>query len=413
MYVSLRSTPQGAAAAALPGTWRSAIGRTVVLLGFVSLFTDISSEMVVAVLPLYLTVQLGLAPLAFGVTDGTYQGASALVGILGGVLADRRSRHKEVAVFGYGLSAICKLGLVAAGSAWGALSAVLAVDRLGKGVRTGPRDALISLSAEPRALGRAFGVHRALDTTGALLGPLLAFVLLARRPDGYQGIFLTSFGFAAIGVGILVLFVQGRSGGPAAAEQPRISAAAAAGLLRARAFRNVTIAGAALGLFTISDAFVYLLIQRDTSMDVRWFPLLFLGTALAYLLLAVPFGAISDRIGRERVFLAGYGALLATYAVLLFVPLGALTVLLCLSLLGSYYAATDGVLMALASVHVPEPLRTTGPSIVSTATGLTRFAASIGFGLLWMLVGPHGSALAYAVGLVVAVASATVLLFRR
>jgi MFS family permease len=417
VYVSLRNSPPVAGGAvALPAQRRrSGVGRTVVLLGLVSLFTDISQEMVVAVLPLYLTLQLGLGPLAFGLMDGVYQGATALVRILGGLLADRGGRHKEVAAFGYGLSAVCKLGLVAAGGVLGAVTAVLVADRLGKGVRTAPRDALISLSTEPASLGRAFGVHRALDTTGALLGPLVAFALLARRPGAYDGIFVTSFAVALVGLGILVLFVQGRGAGGGRVEQPvaRVSPRAAASLLADRQLRGITLAGGVLGLFTVSDAFVYLLIQRQTSMEVRWFPLLFLGTAVSYLLLAIPLGALADRLGRDRVFLAGYLPLVTTYAVLLFVPLSAPVVVLCLALLGAYYASTDGVLMALASARVPERLRTTGLALVTSATATTRFAASLAFGALWVAFGPHGSMLVFLAGLGVAIVAAALLLGRR
>ena len=193
-----------------PSRRRIAVSRTVILLGLVSLFTDLSQEMVTAVLPLYLTYQVRLSPLQFGFIDGMYQGATALVRLLGGLLADRKERHKEVAAAGYGASALCKLGLVAVGGAWLGTTAVLLVDRLGKGIRTAPRDALISLDSERAGLGRSFGVHRALDTVGAMLGPLAAFVLLAQLPGQYNTVFLVSFSIALIGLGILVLFVENR-----------------------------------------------------------------------------------------------------------------------------------------------------------------------------------------------------------
>ena len=157
------------------------VSANVVALGMVSLVTDVSSEMVTAVLPLYLVLGLGLNPLQFGLLDGLYAGATALVRVLGGHLADRWRRLKAVAGFGYGLSAVCKLGLVAAGSSVAAIGVVLAADRTGKGLRTGPRDALISLSSEPGTLGRSFGVHRALDTVGAFLGPLVAMAVGSTR----------------------------------------------------------------------------------------------------------------------------------------------------------------------------------------------------------------------------------------
>ncbi|MGE0028688.1 MAG: MFS transporter [Thermoleophilia bacterium] len=167
------------------------------MLGITSLLTDVSSEMVATILPLYLVFTLGFTPLQFGVVDGYQRGASALVSLGGGLVADRRRRHKEVATAGYGLSAVCKLGYVAAGTSFAALGAVVFVDRIGKGIRTAPRDALISLSSRREGLGLAFGVHRALDTTGAMLGPLAAFALLAISPEGYDAIFIVSFLVAA------------------------------------------------------------------------------------------------------------------------------------------------------------------------------------------------------------------------
>src|SRR4051794_14392178 len=140
----------------------TAIPRTVVLLGLTSLFTDISSEMVVAVLPIYLVAIGGVSPLAFGVIDGIYNRATALVGLAAGFLGDRWRRHKELAVVGYGISAVCKLLLLVVGTAVSAIGAVVLLDRAGKGVRTAPRDAMISLATPPGRLGVAFGVHRAM-----------------------------------------------------------------------------------------------------------------------------------------------------------------------------------------------------------------------------------------------------------
>lgn len=153
---------------------RPRVSRTVLLLGYTSMFTDISAEMVSTILPLYLVFSLNMSPLAFGVIDGLYLGAAALVRIFGGFLADRTRRHKEVAVAGYALSAVSRFGLLIVGNVWTLLAGVVLIDRLGKGIRTAPRDALISLSSEQKELATAFGVHRALDTAGAMIGPLIA-----------------------------------------------------------------------------------------------------------------------------------------------------------------------------------------------------------------------------------------------
>jgi MFS family permease len=409
-----------AAPAARFGRRRLAVSRTVILLGLVSLFTDLSQEMVTAVLPLYLTYQVRLSPLQFGFIDGMYQGATALVRLLGGLVADRKERHKEVAATGYGASALCKLALVAVGGAWLGTTAVLLVDRLGKGIRTAPRDALISLDSERAGLGRSFGVHRALDTVGAMLGPLAAFVLLAQLPGQYNTVFLVSFSIALIGLGILVLFVENRRDRQtdAVADEPaapkeHVTFRAALGLFRITRFRVIALVGSGLGLLTISDAFLYLVIQRQTHLDVKWFPLLFLGTALAYLGFAVPIGRIADRVGRGRVFLAGHVALLGVYLVLRFADLGTGAVLCTLLLFGLYYASTDGVLMALASPTIPERLRTSGFALITTGTATTRFMSSVAFGAIWVAWGSQVAMLVFLVGLAFMVPAAALSLRRH
>ncbi|MFV8182705.1 MFS transporter, partial [Streptomyces sp. AF1B] len=216
MYLTDRSAP---AQAGTDQGRRRGPGRkvapVVLVLGTVSLITDISSEMVTAVLPLYLVTTLGFSPLGFGTLDGVYNGVSALVQLTGGHLADRIRNHKLLAGLGYGLSALCKPLLLLASSV-GALGTVLALDRTGKGLRTAPRDAMISLSTPAGKQGRAFGVHRAMDTTGAMLGPLAAFLILRTAVDGYDAVFGVSACVAVLGVLVLVLFVPGRERGASA-----------------------------------------------------------------------------------------------------------------------------------------------------------------------------------------------------
>jgi sugar phosphate permease len=186
------------------------VPRTVLALGLTSLFTDVSAEMVSTILPLYFIVYLGLSPIEFGLVDGLYQGAGALVRVASGFAADRMRRAKEVAFIGYAISALCKLGLLAAGGS-AAMTAVVIADRTGKGMRTAPRDALISLGVPREQLATTFGVHRALDSFGAMLGPLIAFGLLTLVPGAFDAVFVVSFCFALIGLGVLGLFVeQGR-----------------------------------------------------------------------------------------------------------------------------------------------------------------------------------------------------------
>ncbi|MEV6010254.1 MFS transporter [Streptomyces sp. NPDC051976] len=421
MYVSeSRGSTPAATAPTVRGPFpgrSSAVTTTVFALGAVSLITDVSSEMVTAVLPLYLVTGLGLSPLGFGLLDGVYNGFSALVRLVGGHLADRGARHKRVAAFGYALSALCKPLLLAVHTL-PLIGAVLAADRTGKGLRTAPRDALISLSSTPATRGRAFGVHRAMDTTGALLGPLVAFLILRQAAEGYDAVFTVSFCVAALGVVVLLLFVPSRPPGAAVrsstasaasaasaaspAERPSLRAAVA--LLGRRELRALTLCAMALGLATVSDSFVYLLLQRRLGVPDRWFALLPLGTAAAFLLLAVPLGRWADRVGRWRVFVGGHLALLLAYGLLLsHLRVGVLPYAV-LTLHGAFYAATDGVLMAAAAGSVPAALRSSGLALVQTGQAAARFVCSLAFGAAWTAWGDRSALAGAALALTLSVA---------
>ncbi|MEU8778132.1 MFS transporter [Streptomyces sp. NPDC048606] len=394
---------------------RRRVPATVIALGTVSLVTDVSSEMVTAVLPLYLVLGLGLSPLQFGFLDGMFNAATALVRLLGGRLADRGGRHRRVAAAGYLLSALSRLGLLLAAGSTTGIAASLAADRLGKGVRTAPRDALIALSVPPRDLGRAFGVHRAMDTTGALLGPLAAFAVLWATADAYDAVFAVSFCTGLLGVLLLLLYVPRSAPVPPAA--PAVAPAPSAppvrprhtaprqGALRDPAFRRILYAASLLGAATIGDSFLYLLVQRGLDLPPTLFPLLPLGAAAGYLLLAVPAGRIADRFGRRLPFLAGHLALLGAYAVLL-LPVAWPTVILVLALLGVFYAATDGVLMALASPVLPAHRRAGGLAVLQTGQVLARLLGAAGFGAAWTYWGQGPALAAAALALAAALAAA-------
>jgi MFS family permease len=389
---------------------RRAIGSTVILLGLTSLFTDISAEMVSAILPIFLVTELHLSMLSIGFIDGLYQGVTALVRLVGGFAADRWRRPKAVASAGYALSAICKLALLPVNSLAG-IGAVVAVDRTGKGLRTAPRDALIAASSRPDAYGRAFGVHRALDTFGAMLGPLVAFALLAANAVAYDPVFVTSFCFALIGLAIILLFVPEHQVAVMAGRAVTIRTSL--GLLSDGAFARLVVAAALLGLLTVSDGLMYLtLLERDQVVAVV-FPLLFFGTSAVYMLLAVPMGWLADRMGRRVVFLGGHLALLGCYAAVTGPVTGLVAVAACLALLGAYYAATDGVLAAAAAALLPEHLRSTGLATLQTLVALTRFGSSVAFGALWTVWGVESAYPLVAAGLIVALPIAAFLLKDR
>jgi MFS family permease len=389
------------------------VSRTVILLGLVSMLTDISSEMVNTILPIYLVFTLGMTPLQFGVIDGIQQGAAALVRVVSGFTADRLGRYKEVAVFGYGLSAFCRIGFLLVGRSWTLIGTVVFLDRTGKGIRTAPRDALISLSTPKEELGTAFGVHRALDTAGAMIGPLLAFGLLVLAPHNFQPIFVVSFCFGLVGLGILVLFVENR---PERVEEPKpepINVKAVGKLLALPGFSAVLAAGGLLAVATMSDGFIYLGLQHKLGFAGRDLPLLYVATSLFYMLLAVPMGKLADRVGRGCVFVGGYALLLVVYAALLLPPLGALGTILVLLSFGAYYAATDGVLMALSSALLPAGVRATALSVVVTVTNLGRLLASVAFGAAWTLLGLQTAVIIFAISLGLAAIGAAFILTRR
>lgn len=383
------------------------VGSTVFLLGMTSLLTDISSEMVSTTLPLYLLVTLRFSPFQVGVMDGIYQGAAVLVKVISGLMADRWRRPKEVAAVGYGLSAICKLGFLIAGSSWTAISGVILLDRIGKGIRTAPRDAMIAASSQPEQLATAFGVHRAMDTAGAMIGPLLAVAILSVAAQAYDAIFVVSLCVALIGLAVIVLFVNnptdkavGRSEDSSSAGQAAVSLRSMSALLWQAEFRTLIIVGSALALVTVSDSLLYLALQQRMTIPNGLFPLLYVVTALIFMIFAIPAGRLADRIGHKPVFILGYGLLAGVYSILLLPQMNYLLAVLMLILLGSYYAATDGVLMALASRMLPTHLRTTGLALLTTGTGLARLLASILYGTVWSWFGAERALMVFIGGLV-------------
>ena len=413
------------------------VRRNVWALGFTSLFTDVSSEMVGTVLPVYLVLYLGLTPFQFGIVDGLYHGVTALLRLASGAAVDRTGRSKEIAVAGYGASALSRLALLAAGASWPLIAGVVALDRAAKGARAVPRDVLISLSSRPDGLATAFGVHRALDSAGAMLGPLVALGILAALPNAFDVVFVTSFSVAVVGLGVLLLFVtnaerprlpapapaafaplaagrrNGPSGGRVAGPVPPSALGAtralAADILLVPGLLRLTAAATLLGVATVSDGFLYLLLQREAGFSPGLFPLLYVGTSGCYLLLAVPAGRLADRIGRERAFLAGYGLLAAACAATMQPGIGLPGVAGCLFLLGAYYALTDGVLMAFASGRLAPERRGSGLALLTTAASLARLLASVLFGVLWMRFGAAPALSAFLIALVAALAAAALL----
>ena len=382
-------------------------GRNVWILGLTSLLTDASSEMVAAILPLYALYFLHTSPAMFGVVDGLQQGGASIVKLAAGWLTDRSQKHKTVAASGYLASALSKLGLLVAAGGASALTLLVVLDRLGKGIRTAPRDAIISLSVPRGAMASAFGIHRALDTTGAMIGPLLAFLVLRWIADGYDVVFVISLALALVGVAALVLFVDTDAMREVVAEPP----APGERWWSAR-FVSIAVLAGILGLATISDAFIYLSLQRKLGFDASYLPLLFVATPAVYLTLAIPLGRVADRIGRAWVILGGYAALLLLYVILSSAGSSLATIVISVFLLGTFYAMTDGVFAALASSELPAERRATGLAIVSTSNDVGRLVSSIFFGWIWSRSTPAAAAGYFIPLLLVALLTAILVVWR-
>ncbi|GGK98225.1 MFS transporter [Salinibacterium xinjiangense] len=425
MYISLTNRPGGSEGTPKGPKAANRVSSVVISLGVVSMLTDISSESVAAILPLYVTGVLGLSTVAYGILDGLYQGVSAIVRIGGGWVADLGDQPKWVAFFGYGLSAIARIGLLFA-SGFGALTAVLTADRLGKGIRTAPRDSLITAASQPQNLAASFGMHRALDNTGAAIGPLLAFIILSIIPNGFSTVFMVSVTFALVGVAVLGIIVPNRRSNTRARSteditetediaETTVEPRAARRRNRWRELNNpglkrLLIVAGILGLLTIGDGFIYLVLQSRSSFAAQFFPLLYVGTNVAFLAFAVPIGRLADRFGRARTFVLGHGLLLAAYVSATLPITGAAITIVCLILLGAYYAATDGILSVLATQFTTSETRATAIAAAQTVVAIARFISAAGFGILWFAIGREWSMTVVSIGIAIAIPIVAVIL---
>ncbi len=401
----------------------SGVTRNVVALGMVSLLTDISSELLVFLIPLFLANVLAATPTVVGVVEGITESASAFLKLGSGWLSDRLGRRKTLVVTGYATSTIAKAVYLVA-SAWPLVLLARLGDRVGKGIRTAPRDALIANSTSPEARGRAFGLHRAMDTAGATLGVAIAALVvnvmqgdaLRLAGDTWRAVVLIALVPAAVAVVALVVGVHdvpgirgpraGRAGLPAAATEtarPKIPPLPAgpslpAGPLAASGpgdppVRELPAAFwwyvAATALFTLgnsSDAFLALRSQ-DLGVAVRDLLLVLVAFNLVGALIAWPLGALSDRVGRRGLIAFGWGIYGLSYLGFAIAGRGAPVALLWI-VYGAYYGINEAVGKALVADVVAPRLRATGYGIVNAVTGLALLPASIIAGLLWDRVAP-------------------------
>jgi MFS family permease len=370
-----RATP--APRRGLPG-----ITRNVVALGVVSFFTDVSSEMIVPVLPLFITATLGASVASLGMIEGVAESTASLLRILSGWLSDRIGRRKPFLVFGYGLSTVAKATLTIA-AAWPAVLFLRFSDRVGKGLRNPPRDALIADSVERRHLGQAFGFHRALDTLGAAIGPLVAFLMLGAFPGQFRRIFLISAIPAALSIVVILLFVRA----PRAAD-PAARRGLSLGLRGFRpAFHRFLAVAGLFSLANSSTAFLLLLANR-AGFTAQQVTLIYLAYNLVYALLSWPVGILSDRVGRRPMLLGAYLLFAALYGMLAWRATPAFAIAGFL-LLGVHSALLEGSQRSLVGDLVPDDRRGTAFGLYYTVVGAALLPASWIAGVLWERFGPR------------------------
>lgn len=357
--------------------------RNIIILGLTSLFTDIASEMVYPLIPFFLTSTLGAGPAILGVIEGIAESTASLLKVFSGHISDRLRRRKALTIAGYSGSMIGKVLLYAAGS-WTVVLGARVVDRMGKGLRTAPRDALIAESADPKLRGRAFGLHRTMDTAGAAIGVGLAFFFFTHYAGNYGSVFLWSLVPATIGVLLLFFVREVRTATPGSAHPPSLRWNIMPKKLRA--FLIIAL------IFTLGNSSNTFLLLR--AGDLGFTPgsaiLLYLVYNLSYALFSYPAGRLSDHIGRKSLLVAGY----AIYALVYFGfamftgQSGSWPVWTLFSLYGLYSGITEGVEKALVADLAPGELRGTAIGLHATVVGIGLLPASLIAGQLWAQIGP-------------------------
>ena len=380
-------------------SWRD-IPSGVWALGFVSMLMDISSEMIHALLPIYMVTVLGTSTLAVGIIEGIAEATAAITKIFSGALSDWLGKRKGLAVLGYGMAAFTKpVFPLAPTLSW--LIAARFIDRIGKGVRGAPRDALVADLAPPEVRGASFGLRQSLDTIGAFVGPLLAILLMLWTANNFQTVFWIAVIPAFLAFGLIAFAVK-------EAERPAELRKVKSPLSRAELARLGMDYWWVVGIATVftlarfSEAFLILRAQ-SVGLPIALVPAVMVLMNLVYALAAYPAGVLSDRMDRHTILIAGL-VLLIVADVVLALSGSIVGVAVGVVLWGLHMGLTQGLLATLVADAAPAELRGTAYGMFNLATGIALLAASVIAGGLWDAVGPKGTFLAGAGLTAVAVA---------
>jgi MFS family permease len=389
----------------MPRGWR-AVPRSVIALGFVAMFMDMSSELIHSLLPLFLVGSLGASVAAVGLIEGVAEATASVARVFSGVISDRIGKRKILAVIGYGLSAITKPIFPLADSA-GAVFGARFFDRVGKGIRSSPRDALVADITPPAIRGAAFGVRQALDTVGAFAGPLLAITLMWAYANNFRTVFWWAVLPAVLAMLLMIFGVEEPAGKKPSGQKGWPIKSVDMARMSPAYWWTVAI-GAAFSLARFSEAFLVLKGQQ-AGLPIALVPLVMVVMNLIYAIVALPAGALSDRVGRRMVLGMGLGVLIAADLSLAFLP-GVVGLFIGVALWGLFMGLTQGLLSALVADTAPADLRGTAFGIFNLVTGGALLLASTLAGVLWERFGPAAT---FAAGAVLAALAAAVIAISR
>jgi len=364
------------------GHTRAKVPPAVWVLGFVSLLMDVSSEMVHSLLPLFLVGSLGASALAVGLIEGLAEATALIVKVFAGALSDWLGRRKGLAVFGYALGALSK-PLFALAPTTGVVLAARLIDRLGKGVRGAPRDALVADITPPEVRGAAFGLRQSLDTVGAFVGPLLAAGLMLLWANDFRAVFWVAVWPGLLAVALLIFGIR---------EPARRAGERRANPLRRQTLRQldarywwVVAVGGVFTLARFSEAFLVLRADEG-GIPVALVPLVMVAMNVVYAATAYPFGSLSDRFSHRALLALGLLVLLAADLVLA-TDAHWTTVLAGVALWGVHLGLTQGLLASMVAATAPSELRGTAFGVFNLVCGVAMLAASAIAGLLWERLG--------------------------
>jgi MFS family permease len=362
-----------------------ALPRTVVALGLVSLCMDISSEMTHGLLPLFLVGTLSAPVADVGLIEGIAEATASISKLFSGVVSDWIGRRKPLVLLGYGIAAATK-PLFPLAHSIGAVLGARFLDRVGKGIRDAPRDALIADVTSEDQQGAAYGLRQALDTAGAVAGPLLAVALMLATGDDYRLVFWIAVLPALAAVALVVFGVrEPYDRPPPAARRPFPLQRAELARLPA-GFWRVLVIVAVFSLARFSEAFLVLR-AKDTGLPAAWVPMVMVTMSLTYAAGAYPLGVLADRMDRDRLLAVGLALLIAADLLLAFAPSWPV-VFAGAGVWGLHMASTQGLLSAMVADAAPDDLRGSAFGVFNLVQGLALLLASAVAGLLWQVVGP-------------------------